>query len=370
MVDHEPKLIATVSLFDQAALGIVTWTEAMEAFASTVNARTGQLIGFGANQTIPFSVMTAVAETAAEEFAAVGGGDPAINSRVRVGLSAPELAWRDDRHFTVAKDGLATPALHEWHMRHRIGYTCLTPLISHDDFTVGVASINDPDQGPLGDEDRAIFEILSKELRRSVRLQIAIEGRQAQLLAGTFEAFDQAVFICDARCRVISRSASTEQLLAEGRWLTVRDGKLRLSDMEAQRRLEAALDRRAGAGMLGAAGREDFIITRDKEGFALPLELGPLPAQGSITMLDLSLIIAHPPQQQEERIARMARSVFSLTPTESLIAAYVASGHGPAKISERCGVARGTVRTHLKRIFDKTGARSQVELVALLTSYR
>jgi DNA-binding CsgD family transcriptional regulator len=44
-------------------------------------------------------------------------------------------------------------------------------------------------------------------------------------------------------------------------------------------------------------------------------------------------------------------------------------GHDLAQIAVALGVGVGTVRHHLKRVFDKTGTRNQVSLVALIRGF-
>ena len=49
-------------------------------------------------------------------------------------------------------------------------------------------------------------------------------------------------------------------------------------------------------------------------------------------------------------------------------AVLLALGHDPAAASEKLGVTVNTIRTHLKRMFDRTGTHSQSALVSTLLS--
>jgi DNA-binding CsgD family transcriptional regulator len=42
---------------------------------------------------------------------------------------------------------------------------------------------------------------------------------------------------------------------------------------------------------------------------------------------------------------------------------------GPAESAETLGIAESTVRTHLHRLFAKTGAKRQADLIKLVASY-
>ena len=60
---------------------------------------------------------------------------------------------------------------------------------------------------------------------------------------------------------------------------------------------------------------------------------------------------------------------FGLTRRESEIAVLLAEGISRDMIASRLGLGRGTVREHLRHVFEKTGARSQPTLVALLRGF-
>jgi len=61
--------------------------------------------------------------------------------------------------------------------------------------------------------------------------------------------------------------------------------------------------------------------------------------------------------------------VYRLTPREAEIAALLACGDNIDEIAVTLGLADGTVRFNLKRAYEKTGARSQATLVALVRGF-
>lgn len=64
-------------------------------------------------------------------------------------------------------------------------------------------------------------------------------------------------------------------------------------------------------------------------------------------------------------IAR-CRTRFDLTETQARIATFLAEGGTVNEYAEAMGVSAGTVRTHLKTIFAKTGVRRQAELAVII----
>jgi DNA-binding CsgD family transcriptional regulator len=60
---------------------------------------------------------------------------------------------------------------------------------------------------------------------------------------------------------------------------------------------------------------------------------------------------------------------FKLTPTELRVLLALVDVGGVPEVAEALGVASTTIRTHLGRVFDKTGAARQADLVKLVAGY-
>ncbi|WP_338243389.1 helix-turn-helix transcriptional regulator [Aurantiacibacter hainanensis] len=317
----------------------------------------------GARDDLTFNIMTEMADNALAEFEAVGGGDPWINSRIRLGVAASELALLDDAQFTHEQDRERSPAFGDWMDRNQIGYSCLSNLVKRDDLVVGAATIRDRRQAPMDSTEKRAFANLACSLRDKIRLQLLIEGQQAKLVAGSFDAIEGHAFVCRSDGVVMGMSSSAERLVQRGRWLSMRGNRLVATDARSAKVLAITLEQAA----LGTV--PDSLVVHDAGGLPLYLELSHFRGSHALSFQAAALIIARPPNRRTQLMESIARAMWRLTPSEALIAAYVAAGNSPQRIAELNGVSTGTVRTHLKRIFDKTGARSQVELAALLTSH-
>jgi DNA-binding CsgD family transcriptional regulator len=60
------------------------------------------------------------------------------------------------------------------------------------------------------------------------------------------------------------------------------------------------------------------------------------------------------------------RRRYGLTRAEAAFALEIVKGGGRRATAERLGITDGTARSHLSKIFDKTGVSRQAELVRLL----
>lgn len=64
-----------------------------------------------------------------------------------------------------------------------------------------------------------------------------------------------------------------------------------------------------------------------------------------------------------------AADYFLLTPREADVAAFLATGRSSREAARALHIRIGTVRTHLKSLFEKTGARSQTALALKLQAF-
>ena len=64
----------------------------------------------------------------------------------------------------------------------------------------------------------------------------------------------------------------------------------------------------------------------------------------------------------------MAAVVYGLSPAQKLVAGHIVAGLSIGEIAEAMQIKPNTVRTHLDRIFEKTGVRNQTALVRVLLS--
>lgn len=349
-------------LFQAAGLGEASWEAALEGMAALTGSTGAQLIGLGSEGTVPLNVMTGVPGESGEAFVAVGGGDPAINSRVRIGLQAAELEVLDETAFTTAADMRLNPEYAEWIRTWEMHHACLTNLVKEPDRHAGLALLRNQREGNVNDEQKRIFAFLARQARAAVRTQMALESQGAQLLVGAMEAVRTTAFFCDQDGRVRGMTASAEALLSAGDVLRLRRGML-TTVCEADRRgLEFALAEALAGGAPAFAVPARRVNTDDR----VFIEVAPLASSSMPGFGPRVLVVVHGPGVDEARVAAAAGALYGLSAGEAAIAAQLASGRSPAAIAHERRVSLGTVRTQVRRIYDKVGVASQLELAARL----
>ena len=155
------------------------------------------------------------------------------------------------------------------------------------------------------------------------------------------------------------------------------DGARRLLDANrpAAALLDAATTVERSFGRLAARYQRDMVRIDRAIAAARRYGMAPLSlADGAfdadvIRMGDgapapIFLILARSPATSE-RAGRAARC-FGLTPAENRLLDCLVEGLELKDAACRLGVARTTARTHLQRIFDKTGVRRQTDLQRMI----
>ena len=81
----------------------------------------------------------------------------------------------------------------------------------------------------------------------------------------------------------------------------------------------------------------------------------------------MAAIFLSDPDRPGTSTAAVLRELFGLTVAE--VAVQIGRGEGLRAAADRLSIVESTVRTHLARIFGKTGTSRQAELVRLLMGY-
>jgi len=250
----------------------------------------------------------------------------------------------------------------------------LTTNLLVDQNATGILTSHRPSNlSPYDARARRLFATLAQHLVRAVAVQrrthqLDITGRAA--LAG-LDGLDQGFVLVDAQARPVFINRRARELLETGDAVVVEDGALSAVNAEDGRRLQAligscSLDRpeRIGGEMnlMRPAGRLPLHVQVTPVGSewtenAVPLASG-WRSSAMVLIIDPELGV----RAQHEAL----RERYGLTRAEAAFALEIVKGDGRRATAERLGITDGTARSHLTKIFDKTGVSRQAELVRLL----
>lgn len=218
------------------------------------------------------------------------------------------------------------------------------------------------------DAELRLAHRIAPHLRRAVAIYEGIEDiRQANLgLLHALDGMHRGVFGLAVDGRVVFANDTARTVLAEGDVLRIDKGIL-----------VAMRSDRTGAihRMLASLARGDAhpAITLERADGRLPLRLEPLRLSRSTGFTDGPppplLLLVHDAAIEAGARAASLRARYGLTATESAVAVHAARGQGVAVVAAALGIGQGTVRSHLKRVFEKTRTHRQAELAWIVATF-
>ena len=225
-----------------------------------------------------------------------------------------------------------------------------------------------------GQADR--FALFLPHLARAVSLQERM--RRLEMQADIADAFgvgtSEATFVVDSRGAILHANAAAERMLSDCPALTHVDGRLAIAERDEGQRLKGALLSCANPESTRPQALVFRCVTRD--GRALAVDILPYRGRtsrrlaGGIGGVPVAIIrIADLAAERAARIDHF-RERFRLTRAEAALAYEMLAGDGREAAASRCGISVNTARTHLMRIFEKTGVARQAELAVLLGGIR
>ena len=137
-----------------------------------------------------------------------------------------------------------------------------------------------------------------------------------------------------------------------------------LRDPAANALLHAALDEVARPA---PSGVRSVPIRATEERPAYIANLVPIRREAhDLFPTSTALVTLTPVEAPEVPTRHLLHGLFDLTPAEAKVAQALMEGLTIEDTAARLGIAAATIRTHMKRIFSKTGTSRQAELVLLL----
>lgn len=344
-----------------AAVGDHPWETPLEQLTALTGGHVGELICLGPPAVV--QIVSGLDPLAPQQLAAVGGHDPRVNSRVRIGLAAAPMTVLDEADLDTRGDALRHPEYGDFLRRMDIEHICLTTLERQTADTIGLSVMRGRKAGNISADEKRLFTAAAHHFRAAIRMRIALEHRAIELTSTAFERAEHAAFLLDRRGQLRAWTARADALLAAGD-LAAEGGRLRLRD-RSDKALGVAIERARLASSI-ADTAPAMVSASDSDGFCYPLEIISLPARHGLPFEAGVLVVARLPHAVEVRAARIAAFLYGLTRAEAAVAGMLANGVAPRQIAERQHIAVGTVRTHIHRILAKSGTASQLEFASAL----
>jgi DNA-binding CsgD family transcriptional regulator len=229
-------------------------------------------------------------------------------------------------------------------------------------------------RGLVDDAMTARLALIGPHIRRAFQVGKLTALRQAEVatFVDAFDGLGAGVFLVDAGARIVHANIAGRAMLGgEGPLLSMR-GRLVARDSIIDRTLRAALAALGGGGSEVGRGSDALaLFAEDGEAYVahlLPLapEAGPRAGVGRAVV---AAVFVHKAGMDRPSLPESVARHFSLTPTELKVLLGIVEMGGAPEVADALGIGDNTVKTHLGRLYQKTGTRRQADLVKLVAGY-
>ena len=206
------------------------------------------------------------------------------------------------------------------------------------------------------------FELAGQISQTVIALSRRMAKRTARSVFDTFPANLPMAFL-DSDGRLLDHNEAFGSHLLSAAVSLTPDRKVRFADAAASQKLRQHLCG-SHAALLGG----HFLCSRLGEDDFLFAEVMPVPKRQTGTPSRASHLLTLLHRRRPRLDTDIAQDAFGLTPAEADVAALLVSGLTVGQIASGRGVSINTIRSLLKRVFEKTDCNSQVELLAKLNA--
>ena len=220
-------------------------------------------------------------------------------------------------------------------------------------------------KGAYGEEERKVAKFLLPHLARAwtvcERLELLAAGESVldNLRVGVvFLGSGGAAVCCNRRA---------EEIFRAGDGLSLRDGRLWTWDRTASAQLCQAIDHALSPDR--PMGPAAVPAPRTSRLRAYQVVVAPLRArlrQFTGMAAPLAVVLIMDPERPGPAKLDLLIQLYGLTPKEAEMASRLAEAKSVEQAADEMGITYQTARTHLRRIFSKTGTSRQTELLLLV----
>jgi DNA-binding CsgD family transcriptional regulator/PAS domain-containing protein len=260
---------------------------------------------------------------------------------------------------------------HEPHEHGDSAMVLLTRSVSH----FSNASVHRKISQPLFDDDElSVLRVLAPHLSRAVMIADLLDARtlERDMLARALDQLAVGIVLTDRSGRIVHVNAAAERYIDDGTSLRRGGDRLAARGLDAGSELSQAILDAAG-GTSVEVPHSGFVVSlpggdgRDLAAWVLPLDSGLRRDFGASYAAQVAIFIRELGDTSPMPAALHIRR-HGLTPAETRVMMLLVQGKTIGESAEELGISLPTAKTHLGRLFEKTGTSRQADLVRLAMS--
>ena len=221
--------------------------------------------------------------------------------------------------------------------------------------------------GIVDDKTRRRMQLIVPHVRRAVAIGKIVDLRtvEAAALADTLDGLAAAMFLVDDDGRIVHANAVGHVMLADGSVITAAGGKLIFADQSTSASFVGVGTEDTAAGAknaclpLRAPNGDDYVA------HILSLTAGKRRQAGSAYSAVAAVFVRKAELELPHPVETLAKR-YGLTAGEMRVLFAIVEIGGVPEVAHMLGISQATVKTHVQRIFGKTGTARQADLVKLI----
>jgi len=228
--------------------------------------------------------------------------------------------------------------------------------------------------GVADDDTRRRMRLIVPHIRRAVLIGrlIDLKKTEAATFADALDGISAGMFLVDASARIVHANAAGHGILATDDFLRSFGDRLVAGDTQVDQALrEVFAAAGSGDAAVGSKGIAVPLTARDGErhvAHVLPLTTGER-RRGDISCTAVAALFVRKAEMEAPSPPEVIAKTYDLTPTELRVLLGIVEVGGIPEVADALGVAESTVKTHVGRLFEKTGACRQADLVRLVAGF-
>jgi DNA-binding CsgD family transcriptional regulator/PAS domain-containing protein len=246
---------------------------------------------------------------------------------------------------------------------------CITKFVHTPDRIGLLGCTTWADRDVVSAEDQRFLALLSPHLRRAALIGDLLDNARVttNLYRETLQHLAVPVVLTDAAGSVLYANTSAERMFTGGGPILRQGNTIQAQNPSMGEALLQAIASTASDISLGAKGIGLPISAAGESpavAYVLPLAQGTARAafRPACAAVFVSTTTSASPLPEA-----VLTTLFELTPAEARVLVTIGSGSSPAKTAIALGVSENTLKTHLNRIYAKTGRARQADLVKLVS---
>jgi len=245
-------------------------------------------------------------------------------------------------------------------------------LFDDEHFAAGITFTRPRSKGRFTKAEQNFIDALVPHIQRAARLHLRLleTNLNSRLINEAWNRIDDGVVLVSNKGVVAFQNRAAEEMLSSKSSIHVnRNGTLVCGSARESSKLRSVIksvfDTSEASNSFGGK-----LSLNQPNGKPLNISITPFKEQDRYARASekFALVLISDPDRSIGSTEEGLRAEFGLTKAEARVAQLLADGHRLGEVGEMLDISPNTARTHLKRIFSKTGTNRQSSLLKLILS--